>query len=46
MYKERERSAEMMRGDRSDYNERQILRLLEEIRADVRALRALAKEEA
>ena len=45
MYNERERSAEMMRGDRSDYNERQILRLLEEIRADVRALRALAREE-
>ncbi|MBQ3518305.1 MAG: hypothetical protein IKJ63_00785 [Clostridia bacterium] len=45
MHNERERSAELMRGDRSDYNDRQILRLLEEIRADVRALRALAKEE-
>ncbi len=45
MYNERTRSAEVMQGDRSDCRDRQILRLLEEIRADVRVLRALAKEE-
>lgn|GEM_PF-1706318 len=45
MYKERERSAEFMKGDRPDFSDRQILRLLEEIRADVRELRARTKEE-
>lgn len=45
MYNERDRSTEFMKGDRSSAQDRQILRLLEEIRADVRALRAQQKEE-
>lgn len=45
MYKERERATEFMKGERSDYTERQMLCLLEEIRADVRVLLSRTKEE-
>ena len=45
MNNERERTAEFMKGDRPAFSDRQMLRLLEEIRADVRALRAQNKEE-
>ena len=45
MYNERNRSADFMKGDRTDVHERQVLRMLEEIRAELRALRTQQKEE-
>ena len=45
MYNERARSADFMKGDRTDVQDRQVLRLLEEIRAQLREIRSLIKED-
>lgn len=45
MYNERNRAADIMKGDPSDAKQRQIIRLLEEMRADIKVLRQQIKEE-